>query len=104
MSIFFRLRSNPACNIEDGPPLSSLLGDSRSVSPEEALLHGSPYLRDAPTVVAPSVGREVEPWSERRERAADLRLIRRATPGHAMRLALGAIAKCLGEIGSRLAD
>ncbi|MCA1698880.1 MAG: hypothetical protein LC790_08275, partial [Actinobacteria bacterium] len=33
---------NPACNIEDGPPLSSLLGDSRSVSPEEALLHGSP--------------------------------------------------------------
>src|SRR5215207_983966 len=37
-----RDRSNPACNIEDGPPLSSLLGDSRSVSPEGALLHGSP--------------------------------------------------------------
>jgi hypothetical protein len=34
MSILFRLRSNPACNIEVGPPLSSLLGDSRSVSPE----------------------------------------------------------------------
>jgi hypothetical protein len=28
--------------IEDGPPLNSLLGDSRSVSPEEALLHCSP--------------------------------------------------------------
>src|SRR5688572_15541017 len=41
-SSFLRLRSNPACNIEHGPPLSSLLGDSRSVSPEEALLHGSP--------------------------------------------------------------
>jgi hypothetical protein len=37
-----RLRSNPACNIEVGPPLRSLLGDSRSVSPEGALLHGSP--------------------------------------------------------------
>src|SRR5215207_4208584 len=37
-----RDRSNPACNIEDGPPLSSLLGDSRSVSPEGAFLHGSP--------------------------------------------------------------
>src|SRR5215216_4885767 len=42
ISSFLRLRSNPACNIEDGPPLSSLLGDNRSVSPEEALLHGSP--------------------------------------------------------------
>src|SRR6266498_3063848 len=41
-SSFLRLRSNPACNIEVGPPLSSLLGDSRSVSPEGALLHGSP--------------------------------------------------------------
>ena len=41
-STFFRLRSNPACNIEVGPPLSSLLGDSRSVSPKGALLHGSP--------------------------------------------------------------
>jgi hypothetical protein len=41
-STFLRLRSNPACNIEVGPPLSSLLGDSRSVSPEGALLHGSP--------------------------------------------------------------
>ena len=27
-----RLRSNPACNIEDGPPLSSLLGDSGRVT------------------------------------------------------------------------
>ena len=54
-STFFRLRSNPACNIEDGPPLSSLLGDSRSVSPEEALLHGSPLRespRDAPALFA----------------------------------------------------
>jgi hypothetical protein len=33
-STFLRLRSNPACNIEGGSPLSSLLGDSRRVSPE----------------------------------------------------------------------
>jgi hypothetical protein len=41
-STFLRLRSNPACNIEAGPPLNSPLGDSRSVPPEGALLHGSP--------------------------------------------------------------
>ena len=52
-----RDRSNPACNVEDGPPLSSLLGDSRSVSPEEALLHGSP------------------------RQASDVRLARRLRPG-----------------------
>src|SRR6266511_5308808 len=50
-SSFLRLRSNPACNIEDAPPLSSLLGDSRSVSPEGALLHGSPK-RNLPTPAA----------------------------------------------------
>ena len=32
-SFLFRLRSSPTCNIEVGPPLRSLLGDSRSVSP-----------------------------------------------------------------------
>ena len=46
-------QSKPTCNIEDGPPLSSLLGDSRSVSPEEALLHGSPK-RERPPLAAPA--------------------------------------------------
>ena len=37
-----RATASWSSNIEVGPPLSALLGDSRSVSPEEALLHGSP--------------------------------------------------------------
>ena len=58
-STLFRLRSNPACKIEVGPPLSSLLGNSRSVSPEGALLHGSPKRLRAPRPrTAPGPGRQ----------------------------------------------
>ena len=38
-----RLRSNPACNIELGPPLGNPHRTSRSLPAEEALLHRIPY-------------------------------------------------------------
>src|SRR5215207_4716333 len=74
MSTFLRLRSNPACNIEDGPPLSSLLGDSRSVSPE------GPYFMAVPsrslTLASPSAAIGVQAGSISARESRRIRLLR----------------------------